>query len=242
MRVKRSIPSRLCARPGCGNWFEPPKESNPRRYCSSACHYADRPHIVKERVERICANGDCGKAFTPKWPSSRQRFCSRACRPHPQTTPEADRWQAKVDKTSSPNGCWIFLGRPLKGGHCHFVLEGGELILAHRYAWQLAHPDEAIPDDKVVCHDCPGGDNPACVNPAHLWLGTRAENNQDAARKGRSAKGAAIPHTKLNEQAVIEIRVLIAAKLSDSEIGRRKGVSGKTIAAIRTGKTWKHVA
>jgi hypothetical protein len=57
------------------------------------------------------------------------------------------------------------------------------MVLAHRFAWEIAKGP--IPDGLGVLHNCPGGDNPACVNVAHLWLGTQAENMADMAAKGR---------------------------------------------------------
>src|ERR1019366_9352874 len=102
------------------------------------------------------------------------------------------RFWPKVDMTSGPNGCWLWTGFKQKNadgsdmyGSCRVE---GVIRYAHRIAWQLAHP-EGIPPRMVgrdgiegktfVLHNCPGGDNPACVNDAHLWLGTDHDNMAD---------------------------------------------------------------
>lgn len=80
------------------------------------------------------------------------------------------------------NGCWIWTGNLNEGGYGQFSA-GGE-VLAHRFSWRL-HFGE-ITEGASVLHDC---DTPACVAPAHLWLGSQVDNQADAKAKGRCRNG-----------------------------------------------------
>ncbi len=98
------------------------------------------------------------------------------------------RFWARVNKTP---GCWEWTGirtkegRRKRGpGYGQFMMEWRKIMLAHRYSWILHFGP--IPDDMFVCHRC---DNPGCVRPDHLFLGTPKENTQDMIRKGRQVRG-----------------------------------------------------
>src|SRR5688500_17705549 len=105
---------------------------------------------------------------------------------HPERV--ADLFWSKVDKTPS---CWLWRGCTVNGyGRVRIAGVG---YVAHRAAWQLAGRGD-VPDGLFVCHTC---DVRNCVNPDHLFLGTKADNSRDMVRKGRSARAERLPQTRL---------------------------------------------
>lgn len=88
----------------------------------------------------------------------------------------------KVDKKSSKNGCWLWIGGKISAGYGIFNL-GGIPSLAHRISFQSSG-GKLSAEKPFVLHDCPNGDNKACVNPAHLWAGSHADNMRDKELKG----------------------------------------------------------
>ena len=108
----------------------------------------------------------------------------------PKPRPIAERFWSKVDKSNSPHGCWLWGAATYKNGYGQFGISRPgwrKSLYAHRVAWELVNGP--IPEGMEVCHNCPGGDNPRCVNPSHLWLGTHEQNVADAAAKGTLTQG-----------------------------------------------------
>jgi len=96
------------------------------------------------------------------------------------------------------------------------------------------------PGDLCVLHDC---DNPPCVNPLHLFLGTHQDNRDDCCSKGRHNRGEKQGISKLAEEKVRWIRKLYAGRHgTQQEIGALFGVSPNTIGCVVRRKTWAHVA
>lgn len=144
-----------------------------------------------------------------------------------------DRFYAKV--VAGPNEChiWIASRTPQEYGIFWF---GGRMDRAHRVAWMLHHG--AIPHDMVVRHVvC---DNPACVNPKHLAVGTDADNVNDRVSKGRSVnpKGEAHGCAKLTAEQVFEIQMMDMTDRTQRSVAKQFNVSQKTIWRILNGKGW----
>lgn len=112
----------------------------------------------------------------------RSKTCSLSCASRSKrTAPLEERFWAKVDKSGE---CWLWLGSRNEEGYGRIGIGGsGNTAAAHRLSWEMAN-GQKIPSDLVACHKC---DNPPCVNPAHIFIGTKKDNAQDAARKGRTA-------------------------------------------------------
>lgn len=133
------------------------------------------------------------------------------------------------------NNCWttdykIHNGRPTIG------INGKNFVLS-RIVYEIYKG--ISPNNLFVCHTC---DNPLCINPDHLFLGTPADNTLDCKRKNRLAKGSHHGRAKLTETQVIEIRNLLLQKtLTIRQISKIFDVSSSTISSINVGKHWTHV-
>jgi hypothetical protein len=148
-------------------------------------------------------------------------------------------------KTSPPdeNGCINWIGGLDKNGYGRFKPYGNKRMRSHRYAYQEAYNE--IPEGYCVCHHC---DNPTCVNPKHLFLGTNQDNTKDRSIKGRSAKNNLIglpfkllPNSKLTKEEVLKIRKLIKEGKKQVDIAKMFNVHRSTILYIKKRRTWYHI-
>src|SRR2546423_9813352 len=173
-----------------------------------------------------------------------------------------ERFWAKVDQSGGPDACWPWLGKPERTGygrHTDYWAKVG----AHQFAYTLLVGP--IPIGREICHSC---DNRICVNPDHLWAGTRKQNMQDAALKGRMSRpkpgnphrGESNPNAILTEDIVRAIRMayepaepgwpkergphrgaLPSKRRTLDSLAEEYGVSRSLIYAIVKRTAWKHV-
>jgi len=139
-------------------------------------------------------------------------------------------WE-KVTKTPD---CWVWHGSQNKQGYGNFWYSG-KCLKAHRASWMMAYGE--IPSGLDVLHKC---DNPACVRPEHLFLGTDVDNANDRSRKGRSKprKGETNGNAKLTEQDVAEIRSIGGNRHA---LAKKYGVSDSLISHVINRRIWRHV-
>jgi hypothetical protein len=150
---------------------------------------------------------------------------------------DIERYWSLFDRRTETE-CWIWKGT-LSRGYGMFSFKNNEgswgYVYAHRLAYFLAYGVD--PGAFHVCHHC---DNPPCVNPRHLWLGTDADNVHDAIAKGRMFQGER--NAKLTGSDVVAIRALHATGLlSYPKIGKQFGVSKTMIGFIVHRQNWKHI-
>ena len=160
---------------------------------------------------------------------------------NPHITPKAHaRFMSYVDTTPGQGQCWPWRGGRSGGGYGRFNVpkpgKGYTSVAATRVMMYLMHG--AFNESLVVRHTC---DNPPCVNPEHLLLGTRLDNAKDMTDRQRQARGELHPKTTLTERIVVEIRRRALGGEPFTSIARDMGLNINTVISIAKGRTWKHV-
>jgi hypothetical protein len=194
-------------------------------------------------IKRVCSVDGCGGGVEAKGLCEKHYVRLKTHGSHDENNrthaPVEVRFWRYVEKTDS---CWVWTGgsKNQKGyGQIGSGGKGAKHILAHRLSYEI-HKGK-IPDGMVVMHSC---DNPSCVNPDHLSIGTQSQNILEAFSKGR--KNSVPPHvygdscgaSKLNKfQAIEVIESTDATKL----LAAKYGVSKSAIERVRNGKTWRHL-
>lgn len=127
-------------------------------------------------------------------------------------------------------GCLEWQGTRLHPNSYGVMYVYGRQWLTHRLAWFLAHGD---PGEMCVLHRC---DNPPCIEPSDLFLGTHAENVADKVAKGRGASGLALPFTRLTPEDVQQIRRMVSDGERTADVADRYGVTANYVAGIYSGR------
>lgn len=230
-------------------------EARRRGYCGKHYHKvlrwgnAEKPNPV---ITSICtiqgcdnrhnANGFCHKHYN-RWKRHGDPLFTKHAVVFGTVS---ERFWAKVDKSKE---CWEWTARRTRQGYGQFVIDRGgakwRTEMAHRVSWELAHGK--IPNGMLVCHKC---DNPPCVNPDHLFLGSTKENARDRENKGRGvdlstvrhARGEETNNAKLTDKAVREIRERYkAGGVTQTQLAKEYGVNQTKISDVVNYRTWKHV-
>lgn len=140
-------------------------------------------------------------------------------------------WRYVLD----PSACWEWRGARNPAGY-GTVSDGGRKRLASRAAWELRFGP--IPEGLHVLHRC---DNPPCVNPDHLFLGTDLDNAKDREAKNRTSRGVRHYNAKLTDEIVIAMRRAADEGKSTTEIGEMFGTTRFVAYKVISRQTWKHV-
>ncbi len=156
--------------------------------------------------------------------------------------PVGERFWRYVSKLG-PKDCWVWTGSRFKAGYgmLHSKV-GGQPYYAHRLSYEM-HVDDVLPSD-VVRHKC---DNPPCVNPLHLLIGTHFDNHRDCVERGRFKNappmpGESNPNSKLTQESVRELRRLRKEGWRRKAIAEHLSISESAVKKVMSGATWKHVS
>jgi hypothetical protein len=235
------------------------------KYCSRPCKYQAMTFLQK--ITASCAT--CGVLFQTtegRIKENRGRYCSRSCKDANQEIPLAKCFWSRVKKTDT---CWLWTGKSTKAGYGQLsrrISGVSTTYLAHRLSWELHNGP--IPEGLLALHKC---DNPPCVNPDHLFLGTHADNSQDMVKKGRSCKAEKNflnqhPEVRpkgdnhymrrfpervkrgenniaavLTDDKVREIRRRYIPGKNTLALAKEYGVDSSSILNITKRRTWKHL-
>lgn len=217
------------------------------RYCSKTCYHASQTKPADERAVEPRSCQHCGIEFLARTCEVRKgwgKFCSRRCRSrHPKKGGLPRHFWSKVDKNGPVPShrpelgrCWLWTGGTSPLGYGRIRVSAPRRVeLAHRLSYAMKHGP--VPEGLFVCHHC---DNPACVNPEHLFVGTHEENMQDMVAKGRNVGSRG--HRLLDEERVREIKLMLRdTGMPHKEVAARFGVSRQLIDSISRGALWSRV-
>lgn len=197
------------------------------RYCSRECGHKSR----ETRKEKNCKV--CGSKFFAGADALAKNmgiFCSRKCaavgkKKRGKGEAAIIRFLSRVVVLPGPNSCWIYEGKGGTTGYGMLRIDGAPKLV-HRFSYEFFRTPLG---NRIVCHHC---DIPRCVNPKHLFEGTRLENNQDCVKKGRHS-------SVLTKEQVVEI--ISQPHVGVRALAEKYKVSKSAIDLIRCNINWKHI-
>ena len=155
--------------------------------------------------------------------------------------PHKPRHLAFWDWVEKSDGCWLFTGTMGGSGYGKFWTGVDGYQKAHRYSYEMHYGPIPPSDDRYgtmcVCHHC---DNPLCVRPDHLFLGTHQDNMDDAKRKRRTTHGERSGVAKISAEGAERAREMYAQGVRQKDIAAAFGVDKSTISVLVRGLTWQH--
>lgn len=170
---------------------------------------------MRREIVKSCRS--CGQSFIASCGAA--RYCSDRCH--------------FTDSYEVVNGCWSWARGRDKDGYGVVRLKGRRRVKAHRLSYEM-HKGSAA--GLMVCHSC---DNPSCVNPDHLFVGSAQDNKDDSVRKDRHIKGERLHwKAKLTEG---DVRAILKDDRPSPAVARDYNVSAVLIQMIRRREIWKHV-
>lgn len=146
-----------------------------------------------------------------------------------------ERFWEKVDKRG-PDECWEWKARKSQKGYGIIIIDGRDRR-THRISYCL-HIGK-IPDGMCVCHKC---DNPACVNPRHLFIGSIKDNDADRDKKHRNAYGERHGNSKLKDCDIVEMLKMRKNGMFYKDIAKMFDIDSTNVGLICRGAAWRHVA
>lgn len=180
------------------------------RYCKSG---------FKDRIETECASQE-HRAFL-------------------KGEPYTDEWFKAIQQRRRPfsvlfneQGCILFRSNLGKGGYPVISWNGKRTRVSRLIYEKNFGP---VPPGTIIRHKC---DNPPCINPLHLEVGTHGDNQADKVKRGRQAKGEKNGRARLTEQ---DVQFILQTHFSERELSDKYHVDRTTIRAIRQGKTWRYL-
>ena len=173
--------------------------------------------------KKAIARGLCRAHYLQRWKAGLPALTNDK-----RTRPIEDRFKGKV--SIDDNGCWKWTSSHADNGY-GMIWKGTKNVAAHRESYRLFVGP--VRDDDIVCHKCDVRD---CVNPEHLFLGDRGDNNRDMFAKKRHKFGSASHLAKLTEASVREI---LDSPETNTSLAKHYGVNQSTISRIRSGLRWR---